>query len=59
MNQGMATCVENLVKHLESAIRQFKQLAEGNFEGHVDVDKIEELLVIEICNQLEQRGVCL
>ena len=49
----MATCVENLVKHLELAIRQFKQLAEGKFEGHVDVDKIEEL-VIEICDQLEQ-----
>ncbi len=49
----MATCVENLVKHLELAIRQFRQLAEGNFVGEVEVDKIEEL-VIEICDQLEQ-----
>ena len=49
----MGNVVENLRKHLELAIRQFKQLVNVSFEGQVDVDKIEEL-VIEICDQLEK-----
>ena len=49
----MADAVENLIKHLQLAIRQFKILAEIPFEGHVDVDKIEGL-VIDICDQLEK-----
>ena len=49
----MATCFENLVKHLKLAIRQFKQLAEDKVVDEVDVDQIEEL-VIEICDKLDQ-----
>ena len=48
----MADCVENLVHHLELAIRELKQLAATRFEGHVDVDKIEGL-VIKIFDQLD------
>lgn len=47
----MADCVENQIKHLELAIRQFKQLVNVTFEGHVDVHKIEGL-VIDICDQI-------
>ena len=49
----MADAVQNLIKHLELAIRQFKQLVNTTYEGHVDVDKIEGL-VIDICDQLEK-----
>ena len=49
----MADAVENLIKHLQLAIRQSKSLTEIPFEGHVDVDKIEGL-VIDICDQLEK-----
>ena len=49
----MADAVENLIKHLELAIRQFKQLVNVSYKGHADVDKIEGL-VIDICDQLEK-----
>ena len=49
----MADAVENLVQHLELAIRQFKTLVNIPFDGHVDVDRIEGL-VIDICDQLEK-----
>ena len=48
----MADCVENLIQHLESAIRELKQLATTRFEGHVDIDRIEGL-VIKIFDQLD------
>ena len=55
LNKEMADAVENLMKllHLQLAIRQFKILVELPFEGHVDVDQIEGL-VIDICDQLEK-----
>ena len=48
LNKEMADAVENLMKHLQLAIGQFKILVELPFEGHVDVDQIEGL-VIDIC----------
>ena len=52
----MADAIENLIKHLELAVRQFQQLVNTTYEGHVDVDKIEGL-VIDICDQLEKIAV--
>ena len=49
----MVDAVENLIQHLQLAIRQCRILAELPFEGHVDVDQIEGL-VIDICDQLEK-----
>lgn len=40
----MATCFENLVKHLQFAIRQLKQLKKGEYVD-ADEDVAYELLV--------------
>ncbi len=44
----MATCFENLVKHLELSIRHLKELETKKNEAPVDLDKLETLV-----NQIE------
>jgi uncharacterized protein YqgV (UPF0045/DUF77 family) len=40
----MATCFENLVKHLELAVRQMNELKSGQTTCEVDMNQVEQLL---------------